>query len=543
MLATERHLSIVWDEGFTLGREARIRDWVRALANPGRFASGWQPPGAELVSDTMRPPLPASIDTRAKLFEPRVLAWFWPFAREEPHGHPPFYAIVGMIGDMIAPSWEALPRARLGPIIVFSLTAGALFTFVANRWGAWAGALSAGAWALQPHLFAHGHYATYDALLSSLWVDAIMAFDLAVKCDQPRKARNPSWPWAIVFGLLAGWAADTKLTGWFLPIPLLVWTGLMRDRRGALTLLLSGGIALIALYAFNPPWWNEPIAGMERFFQSNLSRAKTRPIKILFLGQIISTPDGSLPWYNTLVWTVMVTPVGFLLFAIVGAARALRRFRSEPFGMLAVSNWVFLLVLRALPHTPGHDGVRQFLPAFGCLSLVAGLGGVSIVDRFGRWGKSLIVAALAEGAVSIALMMPVPLSYYSPLMGGLPGATALGMEPTYYWDAFTPDALEWINEHTGADGKVLFASNPSSWSYLHETAHLKPGHLPTDRGVWKWYVVQNRPGILSAYDHALIARSQPSYVFKKCGVPLLWIFPYSDLDALQRTSDRPGVRP
>ena len=32
-------------------------------------------------------------------------------------------------------------------------------------------------------------------------------------------------------------------------------------------------------------------------------------------------------------------------------------------------------------------------------------------------------------------MMPVPLSYYSPLIGGLPGAAAIGMEPTFYWDS------------------------------------------------------------------------------------------------------------
>ena len=36
-------------------------------------------------------------------------------------------------------------------------------------------------------------------------------------------------------------------------------------------------------------------------------------------------------------------------------------------------------------------------------------------------------------------MMPVPLSYFSPIVGGLPGATALGMEPTYYWDGLDSD--------------------------------------------------------------------------------------------------------
>jgi 4-amino-4-deoxy-L-arabinose transferase-like glycosyltransferase len=544
MLATEPSLSIVWDEGYTLGREARVRSWLQAVSDPARFAAAWHPPREELIFDRMRPPPADSIDTRAKLVDPEVLTWFWPFSREEPHGHPPFYAIVGMIGDVIAPSWwEALPRARLGPMIVFCLTSGALFTFAARRWGVWPASLSAGAWVLQPRLFAHGHYATYDALLTSLWLGAILAFATAVESQKVPRGKYPNWGWVVVFGLMVGWAADTKLTGWFLPIPFLVWTAIRYERQGFFTLMLGGLIALLTLWAFNPPWWGAPIAGIERFLQSNLSRAQRIPIKTLFLGKEISTPDGSLPWYNTLIWTVFVTPIGFLSFALVGAWRSFRHLRSDPIGMLVIGNWGFLLVLRALPHTPGHDGVRQFLPAFGCLALAAGQGSVSVTQRLGRWGNALIVVALAEGVVSIALMMPVPLSYYSPLVGGLRGATALGMEPTYYWDAFHSEAIEWLNRHTNQGEKVLFASNPSSWSYLHETGRLKPAHLPTDPGVWKWYVLQNRPGNLRRDDRVRIDKSKQSYVFIKCGVPLLWIFPYLDRDPLQKPGERHGAKP
>ena len=61
---------------------------------------------------------PDQIDTRGKLlFDPAVLAWFWPFAREEPHGHPPFYALVGLVGDFLVPTWAPLPRARFGPML------------------------------------------------------------------------------------------------------------------------------------------------------------------------------------------------------------------------------------------------------------------------------------------------------------------------------------------------------------------------------------------------------------------------------------------
>ena len=534
MLATEPRLAIVWDEGYTLGREARLRAWFSALKDPSRFAANWKPPLLELVQQTPneKPPRPDQVNTRAKLlFDREVLAWFWPFAREEPHGHPPFYALVGLAGDLLAPSWPDLPRARLGPILAFSLTAGLLFVFVAARWGTWPGFLGAGAWVLQPRLFAHGHYAAYDALLSSLWVASIVAFAWAVEPSE-RPRRSTLARGASAFGLRSlGCAADTKLTGWLLPAPFLVWTLLYRDRRGLFTLLGGGVVALGLLYVLNPPWWGDPIGGVARFLQSNLNRAQSINIKTLFLGKVYETPKESLPWYNTLIWTVFVVPAGFLALALAGLVRSLKRWRSEPLGVLAVGHWVFLLLLRALPHTPGHDGERQFLPAFGMLALVAGLGAASAIERYGRWGKALVAAALLEGAISIALMMPVPLSYYGPLVGGLPGATRLGMEPTYYWDGLSEDALEWLNRHTPPGQKVFFATNPTSWLYLRQTGRLKPEILPYRPGTLAWYVVQNRPGAFSPRDRAIVASVRPAYVVRKWGVPLVWIFPAVALES------------
>ena len=102
--------------------------------------------------------------------------------------------------------------------------------------------------------------------------------------------------------------------------------------------------------------------------------------------------------------------------------------------------------------------------------------------------------SIVEGALSVGLMMPVPLSYYSPLIGGLPGAARMGMEPTYYWDSLQPEIIEWLNSHTKSDEKVLFARYPTSWLYLRHTRQFRFGILPYDPGHWAWYVVQNRPG-------------------------------------------------
>jgi 4-amino-4-deoxy-L-arabinose transferase-like glycosyltransferase len=533
MIATEPALSIVWDEGYTLGREARLRAWFGALRDPAAFATKWQPAVEDLVPPNVVPaPRRDQLNTRAGLFNAEVLEWFWPFSREEPDGHPPVYALCGLIGDLVVPAWEALPRARLGPMLVFSLICGAIFVFFQARCGFWPAMAAAGAWCFQPHLFALAHYATYDGLLTCFWVGSVLSFAKVVEGPEPTRSLS-RWPWLILFGVLTGCAMGTKLTGWFLPVPFFAWVLVKRDRRGLVAILVGGFLALSLLVVLNPSWWHKPVFGLDRFFRSNLSRATTTPLKTLFLGTIYETPTGSLPWCNTLVWTILVTPIGFLVLALVGVAHVLRRPCRDSPGSLFATHWAFLMVLRALPHTPGHDGVRQFLPAFGMLVLLAGLGAASVKRRLGGWGRSLIALAVIEGALSVAVMMPVPLSYYSPLTGGLPGAARLGMEPTYYWDSLQPEILNWLNSHTTSHQKVMFSRYPTSWLYLRQTHRLKAGILPYEPGQWAWYVMQNRPGAFRKMERDLIAHGHPAKVYSRWGVPLLWIFPYAEVEAWQ----------
>jgi hypothetical protein len=595
MLATESHLAPVWDEGFTLLRLHRVRAWFGAMRDPAGFALGWHPEHVgPPLEDAVPPPADSQIDTRGELLTRPAIAWFWPFAREEPHGHPPFYALVALLGDALSPAGDELSRARLGTILAFSATVGGLYSFLCRYRGRWAATAAAGTFAFHPHLFALGHYAHYDALLTCLWTGSILTFARAVlpppdAVVSPRPAGAPRWGWVLAFGVLAGGAAGTKLTGWLLPVPFVFWTVLARDRRGLATLAAGGIVAVLVLYATTPPWWTAPLSGVAAFLRSNLTRAETHPVPTMFLGKIYFTPVESLPWYNTLALTAMATPVGSLALALTGVVTTLRR-SGDRLGMLVLSNLAFLLVLRALPHAPGHDGVRQFLPAFGCLSLAAGLGAARLVAWSGSLGKCLVVLALAEAAASIALMMPAPLSYFSPLCGGLPGATRLGMEPTYYWDALSDDALAWINAHTPPDRPIVFSAVTHQCFYLNSSGRLGPkplffplggavdGYVVRNRpwswyeldrrlidrfgprrvvadgqGIstrWaftrddvaavlsdcRWYIVQNRPGFLSELDRRLIARFGPRRVIAaKWGVPLIWAFSRDDVAAVMPT--------
>ena len=63
MLLTEPSMAIGWDEGYTLGREARLRDWFRGLRDPAGFAALWRPlpQELELVQEADKTPSPTAI--------------------------------------------------------------------------------------------------------------------------------------------------------------------------------------------------------------------------------------------------------------------------------------------------------------------------------------------------------------------------------------------------------------------------------------------------------------------------------------------------
>ena len=127
--------------------------------------------------------------------------------------------------------------------------------------------------------------------------------------------------------------------------------------------------------------------GLFRFLDSNLNRGKTILIKVQFLGTIYDTPKESLPWYNTLVWTLFVTPVGFLMLAGWAFGRPFDTGETNRSAFCSPGHWLFLMLLRAMPHTPGHDGVRLFLPAFGVLALLGGLGARILARPVGPLGQ------------------------------------------------------------------------------------------------------------------------------------------------------------
>jgi len=403
-------------------------------------------------------------------------------------------------------------------------------------------------------------------------------------------------PAIILWGITLGMTLSCKATGWLAPMPFLVWAAVYRDRGAAKTLALGLPVALLTFFVLNPPLWQEPIRGWGHFFYLNFYRGAEPGLNIStqFFGRMYNL-DYPLPWYNTAVWLGITVPLGTLLLAGVGLVGIFRRPRHDRAGTLLVANWLVLLVVRAVPGTPPHDAERLILPSFAFLAALAGVGcarslpspagrgaggeGCSphgqakqgreaasphpsplraptegwsgegtlrdpnpVPKGEGTWRAAVLLFLLyLSSASSLFWYAPQWLSYYNLLIGGLPGATALGMEPTYYWDALDQSVVDWLNEHTAEDQKIWFAAgSEENLELMQRWGVLRRATSVEAPGKFRWYVVQRRPSGLQEADLWLIAHFEPAFTKTiRCGgvgpwrldVPLVEV--YSCREAVQ----------
>jgi hypothetical protein len=223
---------------------------------------------------------------------------------------------------------------------------------------------------------------------------------------------------------------------------------------------------------------------------------------------------------------------------------------QTPLAWLLLLNAATLLVIRALPGAPGHDGERQLLGCFPFLACLAGIGAewlrvklASIVTtNLATWAARLFVgASLGWSAAAIWHYRAAPLSYYTELVGGLGGATRLGLEPTYYWDALDQRALDWLNQNTRPGESVLFCNDFRGLQYLRQWGALRASQFPREGGVPKWYVLQNRPGLFAEtpWNRWLAEHGErAAFTHELDRVPLIWIFPFDAHEEAYRETKR-----
>ncbi|MGQ9914129.1 MAG: ArnT family glycosyltransferase [Thermogutta sp.] len=538
-------MPIVWDEGDALDRADAVRDWLAAFPHLDRLPR----------------PLSAEGIRRG-----------WPFTTER-EGHPAFYGLVIALGRELAPNFlDPLTRYRFGPMLLFAVACGTAGARVARSWGMLAAAAAVLGILLQPRLFAHAHFASFDGPLTGCWLLTWATLPLHQR-PLGRGATTSVRGSAlrlVLCGAALGLTMACKASGLLAVFPVLVALLLIFGRRGLLAIPIVMATASAVFWTANPPIWLHPVEGLGRFLYLNLNRAEQPGLNIStwFAGRMYNL-DFPLPWYNTLLWTAIAVPLPILCFFLIGLIFVLGSRSHRRSGLILGTFWVTLVVARAIPGTPPHDGIRQFLPSFGILGIVAGIGAFSAyrllrleitrrvrerlswvgltiplfntLRRRGRpaaatpprrrhFDRSISAAGTfpksrpAFGILQLALALfylsplyslviygPQWLSFYNCLIGGVGGASRVGFEATYYWDALDDEVMRWLRDHTSDGEAVFLATYPranlrrlQAWNRID----WEPAPHPAQAD---WYVVQNRPSGWSAIDRRLYAEGAASF--------------------------------
>ena len=216
-----------------------------------------------------------------------------------------------------------------------------------------------------------------------------------------------------------------------------------------------------------------------------------------------------------------------------------------------------MMVVRALPNAPGHDGIRLFLPSIASLAVLAGLGVAWLVNSSTRrWGRAaaIVLAAVAvcECAIGIVRTYPYTDSYYNLAFGGLPAAEKEGFELTYYWETAGPEFLDWARSQSSQKPIILcFTMDDANHSLLREWGNLPPAVKTLDmntpgRGkpeLPDYYVQQRRRGLYYPADQWLERHVRPVFAIQREGVDLLRVYPFEQfLEAARQNQNQPIPR-
>jgi hypothetical protein len=351
------------------------------------------------------------------------------------------------------------------------------------------------------------------------------------------------WAWGILWGLAWGLAEAIKLNGDFIPVALVVWLLLFRRSwKGVLRLTLMGLVGVATFFIVWPWLYYHPWERIVNYVAFHLNHYQ---IGQWYLGQFHLPP----PWHFVFVMLWAVLPLSVIALIVLGIIKGIN---SKQDGGL-----VWLLILGAFvsisPFVFGqglvYDNERLFMPVFPFLAALAGIGFGWLAKYLGKLLDYLKRPAYTAPAVillGIALLMPQMtsivklyphlLSYYSEDVGGLPGATKLGLETTYWCESYG-SALPYINT-LAKPGDTIWVE---PWSFVVLKYYQEIGLLRPDLVVLRmqtgqfvddadWYIFQFRQsqygfGGEEGYQPYQVLKAQtPVYQVSYQGVPIMRLY-------------------
>ena len=511
LFITERNISITWDEPDYMTAGESYAAWFGQLV---------EDPGYALSAE--------GIET------------YW----KPNHEHPPLDKIwSGLVWSAAKSFLPDLTAHRLGNIILNSLLFAMLYLLVQDVYGWWVGVLASAFLFSMPRFFFHAHLSALDVATVSMIMAVVLLFW--------KTRKNASWWVDIALAVLWGLAVATKVNAVFAYFVLIIWVLAFQRQRLMLRRLLVMGALAIPIFFLSWPWLYYNI--LDRVWEYILFITVDHwEIGQWYFNQFYMPP----PWHFPFVITAVIVPLSLFILFFVGVGRVLVRKAERPFGWYLILNGFVPMLAIAIGQSMVYDNDRLFIGSMPFMAALAAIGFYALVQflRHRMTGRGLqvvvgllIVVVLLPQVWKTVSLYPHLLSYYSEAVGGVAGATKLGLEGTYWCETYN-EALDYLNENAEA-GDVVFV-DPYSHNIMYY--YQRQGQLRDDLKFTSTYpatsifdeevktvqrpfsradfvVFQNRgstfgeEGLDSAYAKWLAVR-EPDFEFTHGNVPLIAVY-------------------
>lgn len=408
-------------------------------------------------------------------FSPDTIDHYW----AANHEHPPLDKIwSGLVWGAARLIFDDLLAHRLGNIVLAAVLVPLVYLFVSENFSRLAGFAASIILLSLPRFFFHAHLAALD-------VPAAAAVFIVVVVFWKTKDQT-GWKPTVILGVVWGLAVAAKINAVFVMPVLILWALIFqRETRLFGRLAAASGIAF-AIFVVSWPWlYTQPIVRLVEYVR--WITVDHWQIGQYYLGRFHIPP----PWHFPFVIGLAVTPVFVLLFFLAGITRTLRQSDNRPAGVLLALNSLMPLLALSIGQSMVYDNERLFMPAFVFIAALAGIGVDWAVKGVTDWstekGKPklaypatvlLLGLAVLPQLISAARLYPHWLSYYSGTVGGLRGASELGLETTYWCETYT-EALPYLNEYA-QPGDIVWVD---PWSHDVIVYYQQHGQLRNDLNV------------------------------------------------------------
>jgi len=429
------------------------------------------------------------------------------------HEHPPLDKVwSGFIWLGARHFLDDLTAHRLGNIMIVSVLVMLLYLMVAQDFGSLAGVVAVFALLTMPRFFFHAHLAAIDVPVTAMIFVVIYMFWLG--------HNDPGLRWTILLGFAWGLALATKINALFIPpIVLSAWVLIFQRRLYLFVRLALMGLIGVGFFLLSWPWLYHDLLKHLTAYVGFMTTSRL-PVEQYYFGQLFAPP----PWHFPFIMTIIVVPLSILLLATIGAISLMRERKDRPFAGLLLLAIVVSLVIFTTGLGQVFDDERFMMPVFPYLAVLAGIGfarTVPAIQQFlanrGIWHQSHQVVSIMLLVVFVPHLLlaydlyPHLLSYYSEAIGGVYGANLLGMETTYWCDAYS-EVLAYLNTHV-EPGDVVWAECLDVLIYYQLHGQLRadleiadgPDAVPAFRGF------KLNPDTFDAADYVIIQNRQSGF--------------------------------